>query len=186
VPRRAKIGAVSERANGDEELDARWADIVANWDDPAPPSHDDLDRPRAFDAPAADPGPEPSDSAFGSGTASGASPAYRGVPEAAEGVDAGRNDPIEAGWRAYEPPADDEHWSPPDPEPLPPSQDLGFWIPTVGLGGGVCLLLFAVLIRPDNAGWYAGLALAGMVVGFVTMLRRGGGSSPEDNFGIRL
>ena len=50
----------------------------------------------------------------------------------------------------------------------------------------VGLLLFAVLIRPDNAGWYAGLALAGMVVGFVTMLRRGGGSSPEDNFGIRL
>ncbi|HON76613.1 MAG TPA: hypothetical protein PLQ23_15865, partial [Dermatophilaceae bacterium] len=77
MPRRAKIGAVTERANGDEELDARWADIVANWDDPAPPSHDDLDRPRAFDAPAADPGPEPADSAFGSGTASGASPAYR-------------------------------------------------------------------------------------------------------------
>lgn len=139
-----------------EDLDARWADIVANWDDPAPVGHDEHE----------------------------VSPPDR-LPR---GLPGGLPAPVgpESSWRGYEPATEDEHWQPPDPEPLPPSNDLAFWVPTVGLGGGVCLLLFAVIIRPDNAGWYAALALAAMVLGFVTLLRSGGGSSAEDNFGIKL
>jgi hypothetical protein len=165
---------VSTERDGD--LDALWADIVAHWDDPPPADGvDGLDEPapvRGLDDPA--PVREPD-----------SQPAPRGIP-ATESAPSAADDPIESGWRSYEPPEDDEHWEPPAPAPLPPAHDLGFWAVVGGLVGGPVLVLLTVVFTPDNGSWWGWLGVAMTVVGFVLLVRRGAGPRDEGDHGIRL
>ena len=101
--RRAKIGAVSERANGDEELDAFGGRISSPTGTIPRRPATTISTGRRPSPPDGRPGIGARRLGLGPGSASGASPAYRGVPEAAEGVDAGRTDPIEAGWPSLNP-----------------------------------------------------------------------------------
>lgn len=96
------------------------------------------------------------------------------------------DDPVETGWRSYEPAPEDDHWEPPAPAPLPPPQDGTFWATLVGLVGGPVLLFAVAILRPDYGTWWALLAVAVTVTGFALLVRRGGVHRDDDDFGIRL
>ncbi len=149
-----------------EDIDAQWERIVAHWDDSASDvPHEQveasLDEARPASAPPTD--------------------AVDNSPEHRPG-----DDPVETGWRSYEPAPEDDHWEPPAPAPLPPPQDGTFWAALVGLVGGPVLLFAVAILRPDYGTWWALLAVAVTVAGFALLVRRGGVHRDDDDFGIRL
>ena len=92
-------------------------------------------------------------------------------------------------WRGAEgPPLDelleaeeDARFVPAPPQPLPPQEDLHFWGILVGLVGGPILLLWLVLFRPDVANWWTWLALALTAGGFVLLVLRQPPGGDDDN-----
>lgn len=166
------------------DLDARWADIIAHWDDPAP-----------FDDPTAPPDAHAAastvDEPAPAGTDRGADPPVGrrdpSVPEPVDPrLDGQRPDPIDSGWRAYEPPEEDEHWEPPAPAPLPPVHDHGFWAIAAALVLGPLLILFDVIVQPYYAQAIGLVGVALVVAGFLLLVHRGAKPGDDDDFGIRL
>lgn len=149
-----------------EDIDAQWERIVAHWDDSAPAvPHDEVEEPIGHAGPASS---HHSDS----------------LSDPHEPML--RDDPVDGGWRSYEPAPEDDHWDPPAPAPLPPPQDGTFWAALVGLVGGPVLLFAVAILRPDYGTWWALLAVAVTVAGFALLVRRGGVHRDDDDFGIRL
>lgn len=120
------------RRPDDEDIDARFAEIVAGLGLSAEPDEpdaapdadpeDDLDEHESEDQPPPAAGPAPSPPA--------------GPPPAAPAGQPG------TGWREWSGPEEDEHFIPPDPPPLP-AGDLHFWGILVGLLGGPLILFLA-------------------------------------------
>jgi hypothetical protein len=75
---------------------------------------------------------------------------------------------------------DDDHYIPPPPPPLPETDALGraAW---AGVLGVPVLLLLAVVLGWDLAGWPAFLLAAGFLAGFVTLIVRMGDRLPVDD-----
>jgi hypothetical protein len=101
-------------------------------------------------------------------------------------IDSFAADPIEAGWRSYEPPEADEHFEPPAPT-LPPAHDATFWLAIVGVVGGPLIILWATLLsgNPDP-GWWVVVGIAATVVGFGLIVLRGSTERDPDDDGARV
>ncbi len=166
MPLGGDFGDGAAAGDRDDDLDERFASIVAHWDDAAAPT----------DATAGpEPDPPATDPPTGSAGSLAASAATRFVPFEPQA------------WRGHSPDEIDEHFEPPPPDPLPaPEDDPFFWAIVVGLVGGPLLVLWVVLFRQGGStGWlYAGIAAT--VVGFVLLVLRKGNSRDDDDFGIRL
>lgn len=119
------------RRPDDEDIDARFAEIVAGLDLSRAPDEEQVsssaeDEQPEDTGPGADlgrPGPAPAPAP--APTSDPASPALPGT-----------------GWREWSEPDVEEHFIPPDPPPLP-AGDLHFWGILVGLLGGPLILFLA-------------------------------------------
>ncbi len=190
----------------ERDVDARFASIVAAWQDVVP------------DTPA-----DATDTADPSGTEVADRPAARerGEDDAdeADGDEpdrAAERDPSAttrppwvnpspldlvvpaSSWRVSEPPADpaaaaaasealddDEHFEPPAVD-LPPQEDLHFWGAVVGLVAGPLCLVYVAMARPfHSTRWFlAGLGLS--LLGFALLVLRQPHRRDEDDDGVRL
>ena len=161
-----------ERGGADRlDEEAAWAEIVRGWDAPAPdPAGGSTAVPRW-------PVQEDVDDAQDDRGAPGPAPA-------------GRPSPLDPGWAPYvrEPqerpaprdPADDEHFVPPVPPPLPPTDPVTrwAWIALLGAPAGFFLVAVLGLSVPDWLGW---AAVAAFVAGFVVLVARMGDKPPRDS-----
>lgn len=83
-------------------------------------------------------------------------------------------------WEAAEPDEDDDHFVPPEPPPLPPT-DLTTKMAWTGAIGGPLLLIGAVLFQQPITWWMWTLGIGGFLGGFVTLIARMG-DDDEDGF----
>lgn len=178
---------------GEGNLDARFEEIVAHWDDPSPggehgtsAEHDPRDAPGG--GPSRDT-PLPSSQDQGGlehGSDAGATepqtpprpkrpvtnepwPIWRGPTNGAvPGLD-----PL--------PDDEDDHFEPGPLAPLPPQEDLHFWGIIAGLTAGPLLLLWLVIVRPDVPRWWTWLGIVLSVGGFVLLVLRQPRSRDEDD-----
>ncbi|WP_168581318.1 hypothetical protein [Gephyromycinifex aptenodytis] len=150
----------------DHEVNARFADIVANWNGDEPQT-----------------APDPPDvPATGSDVSNNPSDAHQPMPEApAEPEPSSTPTPtpppmpdVTDGWRAYSlAEEEDEGFVPPAPAPLPaPTSDWTFWAALLGLTGGPLLLLYRVLADPDGGKLPVLFAIALFCAGFVILVLR--------------
>ncbi len=180
----------------DAEVDARFADLVADWDPSEPPGRPDEPGspvlPTAATAPAAS---EP-------GTETDAPPADRGnANPALPARDDDLGPPRDVGsppqaitlsfpvWRGASGPSiedvlaaeEDEGFIPP-PVTLPPAEDLHYWGAVLGLVAGPLIVIWVVLAHPFYATWWALAGAAMFVAGFLLLVLRGPGDrDPEDD-----
>ncbi len=189
---------------GDDPLFA--ADVLAEFDEPAPPgaatpastltpapgTPDGSVTPEASGTP--DPSAArggPAGPGLGEGGSARAESAY-GPGGVRPGAPAGVNPPLFSGsipvWRGATGPTyeeilddeDDEHFIPAPPAPLPPQEDVHFWAMLLGLVGGPLILLWLVVFQPDVGPWWTWLSLGMCVGGFVLLVLRGPKDSEDD------
>jgi len=151
--------SMSTRGAGRDDDDARFADIVARWDDPPP---EVIDRPAPSPSrrePRPEPVVEPLDEPV----------AERVVEQAPEPRTFEEPTP----WRLHEPPEDeDEGFEPSPPRPLPSFyDDWPFYLALVGLVGGPLWLVFLAVFASTE---HTKMLMAGVltVAGFVTLVLR--------------
>ena len=147
----------------DQEIEARFAGIVADWEPAAaePPAE-----PRTTESPADPP-------------SSAAAPLSLSLP-----VWRGSSGPtIEEIEEAEE----DEGFEPP-PVELPPGEDLHYWGAVLGLVSGPLVLLWVVLGNPFYRTWWILGGLVLLVGGFVLMVLRGPArpDAQDEDSGARL
>ena len=82
--------------------------------------------------------------------------------------------------------ADEPHYTPPPPAPLPPSEDKHFWLMIVALVAGPLLFLYLLLFNRDGNGWWMVFALFVSIAGFVLLVLRQPLDRDDDDDGIRL
>ncbi len=82
--------------------------------------------------------------------------------------------------------ADEPHYTPPPPAPLPPSEDKHFWLMIVALVAGPLLFLYLLLFNRDGNGWWMVFALLVSITGFVLLVLRQPLDRDDDDDGIRL
>ncbi|WP_137121038.1 hypothetical protein [Segeticoccus rhizosphaerae] len=185
----------------DGDIDARFDDIIAHWDEPGPDPeatgekhHDKAVNPPPqirFGPGAGRPGTEADGSGPGGQTGdvagSGAeTPRTPGQPDGrdtpgSEGTkgresspgssDAAAAGPPGQGWRSHAAPEEEEHFVPPPPAPLP-AGDLQFWGILVGLVGGPGLLLYLIMFDRDAGSLWIALAIALSLGGFGLLVAR--------------
>lgn len=190
--------------DSESDIDARFAEIIAGWDDddaaPEAPTRRD---------PAVDIEPDdlaPHDHAHHDLAPHERKPDDRGhrdddagpaaLPDQAANqafpfpVWRGPTTPAgDAGAEALDPDVDDpdDHFSRPEIQPLPPGEDLHFWGIVIGLVAGPLLLLWLVLFRPNVSSWWTLLALALSLGGFVLLvLRQPRDRDGDDDNGARI
>ncbi|MFK3731223.1 hypothetical protein ACI2LJ_13305 [Streptomyces sp. NPDC088090] len=154
-----------------EELEAREARAASGSDVPKP------DKTKREPAPA-EPEPEADDD-----DGPGAGPALGSSITFAPGVRPG------GGPRDYsvaEPEeghggADEGHFVPPEPPPLPEA-DTTTKFAWVAVVGGPVLMLLAVLLRWDMTWWLTTLCVGGFLGGFVTLVARMKGDDEDDGY----
>ncbi|HMT33239.1 MAG TPA: hypothetical protein PKA99_11480 [Dermatophilaceae bacterium] len=181
-----------------EDIDARFREIIAGWDTTLEPP-DRLTPEVTSDGTADSPPDAPSEGA-GEARSDGPRspllpphgiPAFISVPlpagpERDGGGTSDPTDPIEAGWRSYEPPDADDHFEPPEPA-LPPAHDATFWLAIGGIIAGPLLILWATLVsgNPDP-GWWVLTGIAATIVGFGLIVMRGSAERDPDDDGSRV
>lgn len=157
----------------DKDVDAQFADIIAHWDEVAsvPTGPGDPAKPAGSTRPPDAAAPEPASSDDASKDRGDVVPPEPTIV-----------------WRgpSLQPPADapddpDDHFEPLPTAPLPPQEDVHFWGIIVGLVGGPLLLLWLVLFRPGDSGWWTVGALALTVGGFVLLVLRQPTSRDSDD-----
>lgn len=176
----------------ERDVDARFASIVAAWDEPVPDTSEPADP-----LPVTDAGPAVRDSrGEGTGVADDAEdgtaeadavqppkPALPGSPwvtptpldvvvPASAWRAADTPDPAtEAAAAAAEAALEDEHFEPPEVV-LPPQEDLHFWGAVIGLVAGPLMLLYVVFVRPfHSTRWFVAAVLVSLV-GFALLVLR--------------
>ncbi len=82
--------------------------------------------------------------------------------------------------------ADEPHYTPPPPAPLPPSEDKHFWLMIVALVAGPLLFLYLLLFNRDGNGWWMVFSLLVSIAGFVLLVLRQPLDRDDDDDGIRL
>lgn len=160
------VGAAGSRGSGEPDLDQAWEQIVAGFDatpsDPVPrwPAEEDL-------VPGAELADEPD--AIGRGGR-----VIRRV-DAGEGVRSGEDGAADAGSAA----ADEGHYVPPVPPPLPEVEPITrmAWI---GLLGGPAFLLVAAVLGWELTAPIALVAVGAFVAGFGTLVVRMKDRPPTD------
>ncbi len=182
------------------DVDAAWAQILAHWDDPAPARSPARQHGSAAGERDAAPGrgappgrPAPGDDRPGrhrlDGTGPGAVPAAGDGP-AASAADQRRRrtDPrpeptrppaapptpsprYDAGGGTDADPLAEDHWTPPEPPPLPRSGWRG-WLPWVGVLGVPFFFVVVVITKPSLPPVVMLVAVLGFVAGFVTLVMR--------------
>lgn len=173
------------RGNADDpdDIDARFREIIAGWEpptDPAEPANPESTAPQptptVIDLPMLPP--------HGIPEVGGARPFH--PTEGGDAADSSTADPIESGWRSYEPTEPDDHFEPPAPT-LPPAHDATFWLAIVGVVGGPLMILWATLLsgNPDP-GWWVVAGIAATVVGFGLIVLRGSTERDPDDDGARV
>ncbi len=163
-----------------DDLDARFAKIVAGWDDDPPVRPGVPDEPTTPEEPVrSETVGMPDDPVLHEPAGMPAEP----VPHEPAGMPVA---PVV--WRAATPSAEeDEHFEPPPPEALPRAEDdPTFWGVIAGLVGGPLLLLYVVCFDRDGSGWWVTTGIGLTVVGFLLLVMRGGVSADDDDHGIRL
>jgi hypothetical protein len=193
----------------DGDIDARFDDIIAHWDDPAADSertgqtHHD----KGINPPPQvrfGPGPgRPSTEAGGNGSgergADDDGPEAPGSTEAPDTPGSGTSDgsgaaegsvgssevrasaePPDQGWRTQPTPEEEEHFVPPPPAPLP-AGDLQFWGILIGLVGGPGLLLYLIMFDRDAGSLWIALAIALSLGGFGLLVARLPSHRDEDD-----
>ncbi|MBW1601660.1 hypothetical protein JJV70_05950 [Streptomyces sp. JJ66] len=136
---------------------------------------------------AREPQPEPGRHEDGREERDGAAPGGReeregSAPGGREGAGAADDAPVRSftvyspgagprDWKAAEPSADEDHFIPPEPPPLPrPDTTTKFaWLAVLG---GPALLLAAVLLQWDFTWWISVLGVGGFLGGFATLVTR--------------
>lgn len=160
--------------DGDDDYEAKFADIVARWDDPAPPRSPSSAAPAPVRPLPGDPPPErpagdtPADPPGGPHDAQETTPARTPAPEARP---AGRADDGSDGWRVHAPSEQDADFTPPTPAPLPRGE-LTFWAALIGLVVGPVWLLYLVMAQPHGSRIPMALAVLLIVGGFVALVAR--------------
>ena len=189
----------------ERDVDARFASIVAAWQDAPAGTTDPADPsdPEVADRPARrDDREEAADAADESEGEQPDRPAERDPSSTARPpwVNPSPLDLVvpASSWRVTEPPADpaaaaaasdalddDEHFEPPAVD-LPPQEDLHFWGAVVGLVAGPLCLVYVAMARPfHSTRWFlAGLALS--LLGFALLVLRQPHQRDEDDDGVRL
>lgn len=165
------------------DVDAAWAQILAHWDDPSA----EPDRPARPEGPAAsappaapatpatppvgpapptelrrrrtDPPPEPPRADPPRAEPSRAEPA-RSQPRLPDGRGGTEADPLA-----------EEHWTPPEPPPLPRGS-WRTWLPWLGVLGVPFFFVVVVVVRPPLPPVVVLVAVLGFVAGFVTLVLR--------------
>ena len=172
---------------GGDDLDARFAEIVAGWDGTAETSGSALRGEWSVDLPVTDalPASEPDLPR----PATGRGPTFDGDvgtdPAGASWSVHPR--PPAPGWRGHLPPEEDEHFVPPDPPALPPAHDATYWLALAGLTIGPLVVVWAAAFsgNPDP-GWWVLLGIAATVVGFGLLVLRGSGERDPDDDGAQV
>lgn len=169
------VGATGSRGTGEPDLDRAWEQIVAGFDaattDPVRrwPAEEDV-------SPGGEPGGEPTDEQDG-GWRDGR--VIRRV-DTGDGPGAAQQEEDDgAGTGTDAATADEGHYIPPEPPPLPEVEPITrlAWI---GLLGGPALLLVAAVLGWQLAGPIAFLAVGAFVAGFGTLVTRMKDRPPTD------
>ncbi|HEX2497941.1 MAG TPA: hypothetical protein VHO00_04020 [Actinomycetes bacterium] len=165
------VGATGWRGSGEPDLDQAWEQIVAGFDAPTEPV------PRWPAEEDVIPGGEPADEQDGGGrdgrvirrvdTGDGPGPAPQEDEDDGTGTGA---DPAAA---------DEGHYIPPEPPPLPEVEPITR-IAWIGLLGGPALLVVAAVLGWELAGPIAFLAVGAFVAGFGTLVTRMKDRPPTD------
>lgn len=196
----------------ERDLDEQWADIVAHWDEEAlgRDPHGDPTADATTD-PTTDPsaGPTPDPPGDATGAAAGERPAdappdppvITSAPVARGPVgpvstepagsldhdghdDHDDHDGLPAYWQDRD--EREDHYVPPPPAPLPPSEDKHFWVMLGALVAGPCLFVYLLLFNRDGNGWWMLFGLLVTIAGFVLLVLRQPLERDEDDDGIRL
>lgn len=142
------------------DVDAAWAQILAHWDDPAA----EPDRPPLPPLPPVPPAssvpPVPPAEMRRRRTDPPAEPVGPQLPDARGGTEA---DPLA-----------EEHWTPPEPPPLPRGSWRAWrtWLPWLGVLGVPFFFVVVVVVRPPLPPVVVLAAVLGFVAGFVTLVLR--------------
>ncbi|MDQ3384293.1 MAG: hypothetical protein M3519_11015 [Actinomycetota bacterium] len=167
------------RGQGDEDFDARFAEIVANL---RAQSEDEVTRP-GVDGPSADGRPtdgRPTDRPPEGDARPRPVPEWQpdGSPPPPEPGAAETSDPQLAPeaedtgqWRGWADDDEEGHFVPPDPPPLP-AGDLHFWGIFVGLIGGPVILVLAHVVGVLSGSIWSWLGIGLAIGGFVLLVLR--------------
>lgn len=159
------------RSDDADDVDARFADIVAHWDAPpqAPDSLTDAEPPSCEPPSSESPSSDVIERPRPTGEPSSA-------PESSRQEDrpkAGEEVSPQSGWRSYSPPEDeDDGFEPARPSPLPDPVDWTFWGAMIGLVGGPLFLLYRLFFHPDGDRAPAMIAIGLVIAGFVLLVLR--------------
>ncbi|HRW17861.1 MAG TPA: hypothetical protein P5181_03345 [Dermatophilaceae bacterium] len=164
------------REPDEEDLDARFEQIIAGWDDipdlPEPSRQEQSAQPEQSEQPARPDRPVESPGTPGDSRLGGAPAAYLGDDD--------------LGWRGYRVAEPDEHFEPPEPQ-LPPAHDATYWISVAGIVLGPLIVVWAVMFsgNPDP-GWWVLTGIAATAVGFGLLVLRGSGERDPDDDGAQV
>jgi len=178
----------------EKDVDEQFAAIMAHWDDvalgldPYGDPHPDL---------APDPTGEPTEGDPPADAPIARAPEIRRIRDVADLPDLDDvraddrvvDDPIddvEEVAESWDVEADEPHYTPPPPAPLPPSEDKHFWLMIVALVAGPLLFLYLLLFNRDGNGWWMVFALLVSIAGFVLLVLRQPLDRDDDDDGIRL
>ncbi|PWJ49886.1 hypothetical protein SAMN06264364_12452 [Quadrisphaera granulorum] len=148
------------------DVDAAWAEIMAHWDEPAarPDRPEPAAPPSAPPTPAAPPTP-PGELRRRRTDRPAEPPVDRAVerPQLPDGRGGTEADPLA-----------EEHWTPPEPPPLPSGSWRAWrtWLPWVGVLGVPFFFLVVLVVRPPLPPVVVLVAVLGFVAGFVTLVLR--------------
>ena len=173
------MSGATERGGAEQpDVDARFADIIARWDEASPTragqgADPAADQPtpapeQEYAAPVASAAPDPAAAARTPPTAPG--PQEPAAVGDAERPHRGEADDAD----------EDDHFVPPPPAPLP-AGDLQFWAILVGLVGGPLLLLYQMVFVRDGRSWWLLAAVAMMAAGFGLLVSRLPARRDEDD-----
>ncbi|HET7304285.1 MAG TPA: hypothetical protein VFJ12_07015 [Segeticoccus sp.] len=188
-----------ERGPGDahgpdhsEDVDRRFAEIVAHWDDPAPegdrrPAGGSSEpapgaerrRPPAINPPPWSARPRPPERSAAERPAEPDREPREPDPGQHEPAEPERPAP-EPAWRGYEVAEEEEHFVPAPPRPLP-AGDLSFWGIVAGLLGGPALLLYLAFFDGEAGGLWVAVGLGLTIGGFGLLVARQPHRRDEDD-----
>src|SRR6476661_3786829 len=158
----------------EKDVDEQFAAIMAHWDDVALGA-DPYGDPQPDLAP--DPTAEPSEGKTPNDAPIARAPEIRRIRDVADVDDVVESWDVEA---------DEPHYTPPPPAPLPPSEDKHFWLMIISLVAGPLLFLYLLLFNRDGNGWWMVFALLVSIAGFVLLVLRQPLDRDDDDDGIRL
>ena len=178
----------------EKDVDEQFAAIMAHWDDVAL-GLDPYGDPQPDLAP--DPTGEPTEGDPPADAPIARAPEIRRIRDVADlpDLDDVRADDrvvdepiddVEEVVESWEVEADEPHYTPPPPAPLPPSEDKHFWLMIVALVAGPLLFLYLLLFNRDGNGWWMVFALLVSIAGFVLLVLRQPLDRDDDDDGIRL